>query len=275
MSILFVDSADQVNIADSTDFDDTTQLAVSIWFNQAALTANKALCSKWAQASQAAWAIQTDGSNAGDLEFWATATVGGAGADRLDSITFDNSGGLFSANTWNHVLFAYDGTQGTDAGKIRCWLNGSETTNTYTGTIPTSLPNASSAMTIADMTSGLDRNWNGSLTELAIWKGTVITAAEIALLCDSRVKRIPLQVQAANLVGFWPMDDGAAGTSASGDSVFDLSGNAHTGTGAGGASVVWEAEEVLSYPSGIITPSAIDAPGVGIASQRLLVGHGA
>jgi len=46
---------------------------------------------------------------------------------------------------------------------------------------------------------------NGKLSEVALWN-TVLTSAEIALYYNSRGKRIPLQIQPANLLAYYPLD---------------------------------------------------------------------
>jgi len=102
--------------------------------------------------------------------------------------------------------------------------------------------------------------WDGTIGEIAFWN-TDLSAIQAALLCDSRVKRIPLQVAPANLVAYWPMDDKPHGTNANGDTVLDISSNTNNGTGDDGAGNVltWQAEEVLSYPTYIMTPQSIAA----------------
>jgi len=95
-----------------------------------------------------------------------------------------------------------------------------------------------------------DRFFLGNINEIAVWN-ILLTANEISLLANSRIKRIPLQIQPNNLVLYLPMDDEPDGSSADGDSFMDKSGNGNNGTGSDGANntgCTAKAEEVLSYP---------------------------
>lgn len=118
--------------------------------------------------------------------------------------------------------------------------------------------------------NGADSQYfNGKISEAAVWN-TDLSADEVARLYDSRIKGTPLQIQSSNLVGYWPMDDGPAGTSADGDTLADLSGLGNNATGDDGgndAGLTWFAEEVLSYPANIIS---VIVAAAGAAFEKIL-----
>ena len=97
--------------------------------------------------------------------------------------------------------------------------------------------------------------YDGVVQEVATWS-VALTQSEIDLLVNSKLRHILLQIQPANLKGYWSMDDQETGTSADADTVRDLSGNGNNGTGDNGANntgLTWVGETILSYPSGIIS----------------------
>jgi hypothetical protein len=88
------------------------------------------------------------------------------------------SAALTGAGTWDHIVIRYDGTQSTNATKLRAWINGSEATATILGTIPALLGGS----------AGFDIGWDGSGTysvgsvdEVGVWD-RLLTDAEIATL---------------------------------------------------------------------------------------------
>lgn len=93
--------------------------------------------------------------------------------------------------------------------------------------------------------------FNGTINEVAIWN-TPLTASEVSLLYNSKIKGMPYQIQPTNLVGYWPLDDFPNGTNINTQTFKDRAGtNDGTGSDAGGESVT-VGESVLSYPSPIL-----------------------
>lgn len=92
--------------------------------------------------------------------------------------------------------------------------------------------------------------FSGDINEVAIWQAA-LTTTEFDLLCDSKIKGMPLQIQPSNLKVYFPLDDYGDGSAldTSVNGYRDISGNDKHGTGfdADGDSTN-KAEEILSYP---------------------------
>jgi len=80
------------------------------------------------------------------------------------------------------------------------------------------------------------------IDEFAYWN-TELSTTEIALLAQSRVKRLPLQIKPANLLLYLPFDDVNIGQSFT--TAVDLSGNSNDATG---VDTPLFQPGVLSYP---------------------------
>jgi len=157
-----------------------------------------------------------------------------------NKLQFSNAVGTApSLNTWIHLA----GTFNSSDNNNKLYVDG---TNTATVAI--------SIVSTTDFNIGKRGDGvflNCIVTDVAIWT-TVLTDAEISLLADSKIKRIPLQIQSSSLVVYLPLDDEEDGSSSDGDTFRDLSGNGNNGTGDDGANntgLTAKAEEVLSYPN--------------------------
>lgn len=87
------------------------------------------------------------------------------------------------------------------------------------------------------------------VSEIAVWS-VELTEAQSAQYHNAKMRRIPLQIQPANLLMYSPLDDYADGTTSLGGNTFrDESGNGNTGTmvDTDGDSIAL-AEGELSYP---------------------------
>lgn len=94
------------------------------------------------------------------------------------------------------------------------------------------------------------RFFNGEIEDCFHYS-TVLTDAQILQIGTSKTRRIQLQISPTTLTALNPMDDGAEGTSADGDTLADMSGNGNVVTGDNGAgndNLLWAASEVLTYP---------------------------
>jgi hypothetical protein len=151
--------------------------------------------------------------------------------------------------TWYHIVETYDGSR--NASGVNLYVNAVEE-----GSIQTDALTTDTIVTNEPLRIGAKKNngvpFDGSLTEIAMWS-VELTQAEVSQLYNSRIKGMPLQIQSSSLIAYWPMDDGADGTSADGQTFKDLSGTGNDGTGDDGANnsgLTNKGEEVLSYPCG-------------------------
>jgi hypothetical protein len=76
----------------------------------------------------------------------------------------------FSTSTWYHIFVAYNGGGGTDADKLKLFINGTEHTLTYSGTLPATLPTIANSAFLGAR-SGTDFELTGKQAEFAIWTG--------------------------------------------------------------------------------------------------------
>jgi hypothetical protein len=133
--------------------------------------------SKWGHGSAAEWLIRLHST--GDVYFLVAPTLGYASADYAHT-----TGGPISIGVTAKVVLQFDGTQATDAGKSRIWVNNVEKTLTFDGSQPTSFQNGGAALVAGCADAGAPvSSWffDGRIANLGLW-GRPLTANEIARL---------------------------------------------------------------------------------------------
>ena len=82
---------------------------------------------------------------------------------------FSNTG-VFTANTWSHILVCYDGTL-TSANRGKIFIDGVDQTSAVNMNT-TSFPTSTSALYIGEHSQGFWNPFSGNIDELAIYNGT-------------------------------------------------------------------------------------------------------
>lgn len=151
-----------------------------------------------------------------------------------------------SINTWHNVIGRAKAT-GVPVPPMDIYVDGVEVTSYSQQDTPNDGLDDYSRMYLGNA-STLTRCFDGVINEVAIWHD-YLTASEIERL-QSHVKRMPLQVNPANLAAYWPLDDDQ-GDTASHNKVFrDLSDNLdpiRADWGPNSSGMQAQSETVLSY----------------------------
>ena len=172
-------STADVRVPDSTELNFGQHMTVSLWANQASLTADKALIGQSNFATDGSWVLQTGSTNT-TLRVFVAASAGDTGGNCVDTDS------AWTASAWHHVVLAYDGTQAASIDRAKVYIDGVARTMTACGgTIATSLLNSSDYLSIGDF-HGLSRQFNGSLDEVKLFNRT-LTANEIKAEYDAGV----------------------------------------------------------------------------------------
>ena len=148
--------------------------------------------------------------------------------------------------TLDHYTFFYAGINSAAASAI--FKNGVEVAyGLQQNGSGTENSDATTALIIGNAPGAIpNRSWQGDIEEFAIWD-VELSTANILNLAGSRARYMPLQVDPSALAAYWPLDDVAEATTASGTAIFrDRSANTNHGTPSNSPS--GRATRVLSYP---------------------------
>ena len=158
---------DRVNLGDIDAMDGVSTLTIEMWFNADDISTNKRLFGK-----------KVDGSNSTEINFSGGNTIvlqveeGGAS---FGTFSFT------STNTWHHLAMVFDGGGGTNADRLKGYLDGVQQTLAFTGTIPAATDDNMENAYIGD--NGKDLvPFDGTIDDFRIWSTARTTAQIIANL---------------------------------------------------------------------------------------------
>lgn len=155
--------------ADSAALSPTTAATWSFWFYKTSAYSGSSnmLTSKWSFNSTNGWGHRTNGT-----EFEAS----------LENYNYAGitSGLNLAANTWYHAVVVFNGAGVGNSGRLKVYINGSEKTLTYTGTIPSTISDTTNAFEIGGW-SNIGYYFAGIIDEFGFWS-RALTAAEVATL---------------------------------------------------------------------------------------------
>jgi hypothetical protein len=164
--------------------------------------------------------------------------------DNVANRTATDTGLTADDGNWHFVVGVRDGNN------LRVYYDGVEgdsspTDITGIGDLDQAHPFLIGAFT--NNSTGLKANFaSANITEVALYKGVVLSATDILNMFNARIKGLPLQFGAT---AYWPVDDVPDGTSADGNKFIDrISTNHGTGdNGANNTGLTAKAEEILTY----------------------------
>ncbi len=166
--------SDYINVSDSIDPSGATEYSILAWVKSTSGATNDAIVGWW------------DGSNGIFIQS-ETPTLGNEGllvvaGDGTDYgyVDFETS------DNFVHVALVYDGSLSGDANRLKLYVNGNNQTLTFhaSANILASIPSLSSTnLGIGDV-GGLNRFWNGSISDVRIYN-RALSANEISKLYDS------------------------------------------------------------------------------------------
>jgi len=169
------DGNDYVNFGDVSELNSANRFTIMGWVKQDSNTANERIFDK-----------VKDGNN--DISI---APYGGKLyfelGNGVNSYAYWNSYSfLIPSGTWYHFAAIYDGTKGTNAEKLKLYVNGIERPLTFSGAIPSTTADLSGE----DLTFSRPGNdFNGILDEVAVW-GRALSQIEITSLYQESLEGI-------------------------------------------------------------------------------------
>ena len=172
-SASFNGSSDYIDLGDSTDFDITNSITLSAWIKADAINQHALLVGR------------DDGTNRNyyfDLYtdekiFW---NCKGLSDTQVGSST------IISANEWYHIAGTYDGSN------LKLYINGIlEDSDASTG----SIDNDNVSLTIGAREAGMDRRFNGSISQVGIWQGALTQAQIQSVMESTSYAKIPADVK--------------------------------------------------------------------------------
>ena len=136
-----------VSFGDIEAVNGLTKLTASAWIRPSVLNNWAAIIGK-ADVQGEQWGFMENGGGTasyGSDDFLITAWNGGS----LATMDGSTSGNILSAGAWSFCVMVFDGTQLTNASRLKFYFNNIQQPLTFRGTIPASLPSTTAAVQIA------------------------------------------------------------------------------------------------------------------------------
>jgi len=192
-ALSFDGTNDYVDLGDITELNSVAAFTVEGWLNQTDVTATEDIFTK-----------VNDGDN--DIRVRTDASTlyieVGSGSDAYGSVTTP-----FSNTTWHHWAIVYDGVGGTDADRLKLYIDGVATpiVLAFTGTIPATTAGLS---TYDAYLSTIVNPFTGYMDEVRIWD-----VARTGVQINASYNKI-IASPTTNLIANWRMEEGTGTTTA-------------------------------------------------------------
>lgn len=199
-----------INLGDISVFNNTTNFSISVWIYPTSISGLQSILTKWTYQTQGGFTAFLDNAVIG---FYLASSIAEAGGNGV-------YGGSVAINTWNHVVFVYDGTLSSNADKAKIYLNGVSSYSSSNGTIPSVTTNSTSNLNIGYFGGSLSRFFNGIIDEVGVWNRS-LTPSEISIIYNGGIGLsfpfknliVPKRVLRFNntglqngLVSYWKLD---------------------------------------------------------------------
>ena len=186
---------DYIMIGDVTQLNNVGTFTIEGWANQNTNTDSETIFSK-----------EFDGDNDITLRTDAGALIIEVGNGFDSYATWAGYSGSIASNNWFHWAIVFDGAGGTDADRLKLYINGNMTpiVLAFTGSIPATSSSSLSTKNLKLSKSGTD--FHGYMDELRIW-----SSARSAGNINSFYNKI-ISSSSTNLKGYWRMNEGSGST---------------------------------------------------------------
>jgi len=185
---------DHVHLGDISELNNVSTFTIEGWAHQVSNTLAELIMYKWIDV---------------DNDFEISTSTGGMnielGNGSNSYARWSNYSATITSGTWFHWAVVFDGSAGTNAGRLKLYINGNATpiTLSFTGTIPSTTPNLSGHNAIL---SGSTSSFGGYMEEVRIW-----SVARSGVDIANNYNKLILGTT-TNLAAYWRMDEGTGTT---------------------------------------------------------------
>lgn len=166
-AISFDGTTDLLEVTDHASFGSTTAFSVSCWIRTGAtFPTDGTIIAHWGATERFLMKVETGGN------LVVSVSNGTVGSATLSAV--------LSASTWYHLAFSYLGAGGTDADKLKVYINAVLKSPTYSGTLPSSVGNPTSILSIGSRNAA-STYFNGYVGDILFVDSRVMTEEEILM----------------------------------------------------------------------------------------------
>ncbi len=174
-------SSQYLSTADHADLAMSTAFTVEFWKSSFSIGPDRGYLGQYnyAVANGGGWHVSSADSANGGNSIMVYLALNNDGT----SIAAGMSPQVSVAAEWSQCVVVYDGTQATNATRLKVYLDGVQQTLTFTGTIPAALQNPTSAFEIGRF-AGLGRYIDAAINRVRLWN-IALSAPNVTTLFNS------------------------------------------------------------------------------------------
>jgi hypothetical protein len=176
-SLNFNGTDERVSFGSASYLNGLSSFSLSVWFNIDTAAANDTIVADWNYNSDPFGHFAMDTLAGGAVRFYikSAAGTGDAGANYADT------GAVYTAGSWINLIYTFS------SGTLVCYANGSATSLTTSGTFSSTLQSENGDLSVGYWPGSLGRYFNGKISNLAIWTGTVLSPSDATNIYNSGV----------------------------------------------------------------------------------------
>lgn len=189
-STYFDGADDYVGGIDSSQFAGASKISISVW-------------AKYQGGNR--FIISTEGSanNQFMINTWAGTLYWQV---RNGSVTYGSFSfsGLLNVGDWFHLVCTFDGTQSTNADKVKMYFNGTPKTLSFSGTQPTTISSSIGDIDIGRQSTYGSNYWLGNIDDVSIYSSALSVSDVTDIYNNGKPKD---ESSRSNIVGYYKMGD--------------------------------------------------------------------
>ena len=189
-STYFDGADDYVGGIDSSQFAGASKISISVW-------------AKYQGGNR--FIISTEGSanNQFMINTWAGTLYWQV---RNGSVTYGSFSfsGLLNVGDWFHLVCTFDGTQSTNADKVKMYFNGTPKTLSFSGTQPTTISSSIGDIDIGRQSTYGSNYWLGNIDDVSIYS-SALSASDVTDIYNNGKPKD--ESSRSNIVSYWRMGD--------------------------------------------------------------------
>lgn len=170
-------SGAQMQVADNATLEPGAAWSLGMWVLLHSSFGGQTILSKWASNQSTFWFREAPTS--GELRFFVANGLTDAGGNVGTTTDFG-----FSVDTFFHVVIVYDGSQSTNATKLKIYKDGVQKTFSFIGTIASSMTDGTAPLALGAQASANFLTGSSRIDEMGIWS-KALTGSEVTELYNS------------------------------------------------------------------------------------------
>ena len=192
-SLLFDGANDLVDIGRVTEIDGASSFSICGWYNQTTIDQLRHM-----------WGTYNSSTNAYVAQTYSNGNLYIELRNSVVTYGYFDYSTVITAGEWFHFAVIFDGSGAANADRLKAYVNGSEVTLTYSGTIPSTLPTTTEDFYIGAWGGTATVEWLGRISNF-LMTTSALSSSDVTDIYNSGKPKDESSL--ANILGYWRLGD--------------------------------------------------------------------